>query len=144
MTDPTDITALAETYADAAWEKDVDRFLSIYDDSLLAYDTWDQWSIAGRRRWGDMVREWFGSLQKERVSVKIVPERIDISGDMALMAGAITYAAISPDDRELRQMTSRLTWVLRQKDGAWKITHEHGSAPIGFADHKADFSGPKS
>ncbi|NDV00667.1 YybH family protein [Pseudoroseicyclus tamaricis] len=144
MTDPSAILALAETYARAVWEKDQELFLSIYDDKLLAYDTWDSWSIEGRRRWGDMASEWFGSLQKERVRAVIVPERIDISGDMALLAGALTFTAISPDDRELRSITSRLTWSLRQGPSGWTITHEHGSAPVDFADHKADFTGPGS
>ena len=29
-------------------------------------------------------------------------------------------------------MNNRLTWILRKEpDGAWKIVHEHTSAPVG-------------
>ena len=33
-------------------------------------------------------------------------------------------------------MQNRLTWVLKQKDGAWKIVHEHTSAPVDFETAK--------
>ncbi|WP_373352848.1 SgcJ/EcaC family oxidoreductase [Pseudoroseicyclus sp. CXY001] len=144
MTDTSEITALADTYVAAAWDKDVERFLSIYDNQIFSYDTWESWSIAGIRNWEAMVREWFGSLQKERVRVTIEPERVEMSDGLAFVAAAISYAAIAPDDRELRSMTTRMTWVARKTDAGWRVIHEHGSAPIGFADLKADLRGPQS
>jgi len=42
-----------------------------------------------------------------------------------------TFAAESPDGTELRSMNNRLTWILRKDaGGAWKIAHEHTSAPV--------------
>jgi ketosteroid isomerase-like protein len=29
-------------------------------------------------------------------------------------------------------MRNRLTWVLRERDGAWKVVHEHTSVPLDF------------
>jgi ketosteroid isomerase-like protein len=34
-------------------------------------------------------------------------------------------------------MTNRLTWALRKTGGAWKVVHEHSSAPIDFESAKA-------
>jgi ketosteroid isomerase-like protein len=31
----------------------------------------------------------------------------------------------------------RVTWSLARRESAWKIVHEHTSAPIGFKDLKA-------
>ena len=40
---------------------------------------------------------------------------------------------LSADGKELRSMDNRITWVLRRSvDGAWKIVHEHSSAPVDF------------
>src|SRR6266851_9883530 len=40
---------------------------------------------------------------------------------------------LSGDGKELRSMDNRITWVLRKnRDGAWKIIHEHTSAPADF------------
>jgi hypothetical protein len=37
---------------------------------------------------------------------------------------------------ELRAMQNRLTWALKPAGSAWKIVHEHTSAPMGFKDSK--------
>ena len=51
---------------------------------------------------------------------------------MGAISAFTTFAAISPDGTELRSMNNRLTWILRKEpDGAWKIVHEHTSAPVG-------------
>jgi ketosteroid isomerase-like protein len=33
-------------------------------------------------------------------------------------------------------MHNRLTWALKQENGAWKIVHEHTSAPVDFKTSK--------
>ena len=49
------------------------------------------------------------------------------------MASAfVTYTGLSASGEALRSMDNRLTWVLRSEKGAWKITHEHTSAPVDF------------
>ena len=43
---------------------------------------------------------------------------------------------LSAEGRELRAMHNRLTWALKQENGAWKIVHEHISAPVDFKTSK--------
>ncbi len=58
--------------------------------------------------------------------------RTQTGSDVARSARSRPFAAVSPDGNELRSMNNRLTWVLRRNaDGAWKIAHEHTSAPAG-------------
>jgi ketosteroid isomerase-like protein len=77
------------------------------------------------------VAEWFGSLpDDEVVAVKFDDVRAQTGVDVGAVSAFTTFAAISQDGTELRSMNNRLTWVLRKDaDGAWKIAHEHTSAP---------------
>ena len=49
---------------------------------------------------------------------------------MALMDAFVTFRAVSADDRPLRAMDSRLSWVLMAGRDGWKIVHEHTSVPL--------------
>ena len=45
---------------------------------------------------------------------------------------------VEREGKELRSMDNRITWVLRKNsEGAWKIVHEHTSAPVDFETGKA-------
>ena len=64
------------------------------------------------------------------MSVKFDDVRTQTGGEVAAVNAFTTFAAESPDGTELRSMNNRLTWVLsKDADGAWKIAHEHTSAP---------------
>ena len=66
------------------------------------------------------------------VVVEFDDVRTQAGADVAAVSAFTTFAAVSPDGTELRSMNNRLTWVLRKEaDGAWKIAHEHTSAPAG-------------
>ena len=57
---------------------------------------------------------------------------LHLGDDVAGVSAFLTYKAVSRDGAELRSLNNRLTWVLRKNDdGAWKIAHEHTSAPAG-------------
>ena len=58
--------------------------------------------------------------------------RTQTGQDVAAVSAFTTFAAVTPTGEKLRSMNNRLTWVLRKDaDGAWKIAHEHTSAPAG-------------
>ncbi|HEU5476533.1 MAG TPA: nuclear transport factor 2 family protein [Gaiellaceae bacterium] len=79
------------------------------------------------------MSEWFGSLgDDEVVEVEFDEVRTQAGDEVAAVSAFITFRALSPQGDELRSMNNRLTWVLRKDgDGAWKIVHEHTSAPAG-------------
>jgi ketosteroid isomerase-like protein len=48
----------------------------------------------------------------------------------------VTYKGLSAEGRGLRAMHNRLTWALKQENSAWKIVHEHTTAPVDFKSSK--------
>lgn len=124
---------MLDAYAAAVRAKDTEAFLSLYADDVRNFDLWSEWSYDGKDALRAMVSEWFGSLgDDEELAVSFDDARAHTAGDVGALSVFTTYAAVSPDGEELRSMNNRLTWVLRKDvDGAWKIVHEHTSAPAG-------------
>ena len=120
-------------YAAAVRAKDLDAFVGLYSDDVRTFDLWEQWTYDGKEALRAMVAEWFGSLPAdEEVVIRFDEVRTQAGLDVAAVSAFTTFAAVSPDGTELRSMNNRLTWVLRKDaDGAWKIVHEHTSAPAG-------------
>jgi len=120
-------------YAAAVRAKDVDAFVGLYSEDVRTFDLWEQWTYDGKEALRAMVAEWFGSLPAdEEVVIRFDEVRTQAGSDVAAVSAFTTFAAVSPDGTELRSMNNRLTWVLRKDaDGAWKIVHEHTSAPAG-------------
>jgi uncharacterized protein (TIGR02246 family) len=124
---------ILQAYAAAVRAKDVDAFMDLYADDVRNFDLWNEWSYDGKDELRGMVAEWFGSLDAgEEVVVEWDDVRAQSGEDVAGLSAFLTYSAVSPAGEKLRSMNNRLTWLLRKKgDGAWKIAHEHTSAPAG-------------
>jgi uncharacterized protein (TIGR02246 family) len=124
---------MLDHYAAAVRAKDVDALVGLYADDVRTFDLWSEWSYDGKPAFREMVTEWFGSLpDDEVVAVEFDEVRTQAGEDVAAVSAFTTFAAVAPDGTELRSMNNRLTWILRKDaDGAWKIAHEHTSAPAG-------------
>jgi uncharacterized protein (TIGR02246 family) len=124
---------MLERYAEAVRAKDVDAFMELYADDVRTFDLWQEWTYDGKDSLRRMVAEWFGSLaDDEEVAVRFDDVRTQAGPEVGAVSAFTTFAAVAPDGTELRSMNNRLTWVLHKNaDGAWKIAHEHTSAPAG-------------
>ena len=124
---------MLDAYAAAVQAKDVDAFVGLYADDVRSFDLWERWSYDGRDALHAMVAEWFGSLaDDEVVEIAFDEVRTQSGEDVAAVSAFTTFRAVSQEGEELRSMNNRLTWVLRKEPGgAWKIVHEHTSAPAG-------------
>lgn len=121
-----------EAYAAAVRTKDVDAFVDLYADDVRTFDLWSEWSYDGKAALRGMVAEWFGSLGTDVVAVEFDEVRTQGGSDVGALSAFLTFRGLSAEGEELRSMNNRLTWVLRKDaDGAWKIAHEHTSAPAG-------------
>jgi ketosteroid isomerase-like protein len=120
-------------YSAAAYEKDVDAFVSLYADDLHVFDMWNSWELRGIGAWRAMATGWFSSLGDERVVVKARDVVANVRGELALGHATLTYTAISADGQELRSLDNRITLAMRLIGNDWKIFHEHTSGPI---DHQ--------
>jgi len=131
------ITHVIETYQVAVFNKDADAFMRLYDRAVRVFDAWGVWSYEGATAWRGMVEEWFASLGTEVVKVSMDDVQTTGSQELAMVSAIVTYAGVSAEGENLRAMQNRLTWVLKPEGSAWKIVHEHTSAPVGFNDAKA-------
>lgn len=123
---------MLDNYAAAVRAKDVDAFVGLYADDVRTFDLWSVWSYDGKDPLRRMVEEWFGSLGTDIVAVEWDEVRAQDGEDVAALSAFLTYRGLSAEGEELRSMNNRLTWVLQKDaDGAWKIAHEHTSAPAG-------------
>lgn len=134
---PDPFLQIMEAYRAAVLAKDVEAFLALYDTEVHVFDLWGSWSLHGLEAWRGMAVEWFASVGEEWIVVDIDQAWSTCSGDLAIGHAFLTYTAISADGRELRSLDNRITAAMRRVDGAWKIFHEHTSAPIDHAATKA-------
>jgi ketosteroid isomerase-like protein len=133
------ITQVFEAYKAAVFAKDVDAFTALYDNNVRVFDMWGKWSYDGIDAWRNMVIGWFGSLGNEKVGVDFSEIQITVSNDLSIAHAFVTYRGLSAEGKELRSMNNRLTCALRNKNGTWKIIHEHSSSPIENDTTKAIF-----
>lgn len=126
----TEILGLFEAYRRAVYDKDLEAFLAIYNDELVAYDMWGVWSYAGLPAWREMTAGWFNGLGTDRDVVTFAEPKIRAEGATGFAYAFVNFTAVSSEGRELRGMTNRITWGLRRGASGWKVVHQHTSAPI--------------
>jgi ketosteroid isomerase-like protein len=130
------VKQVLEGYAAAVHEKNVDKFMQLYDPQARVFDAWDVWSYEGVAARRKTIEEWFGSLGSETVNVTFDDEQVVAGPELAVLSATGRYAAFSADGKELRSMQNRFTWALKREGSAWKIVHEHTSVPIGSSELK--------
>jgi uncharacterized protein (TIGR02246 family) len=137
MNEREQIEQMLEAYGAAVQAKDVDAFVALYDEDVRVFDMWGRWSYDGLDAWRAMASEWFGSLGEESAGVEFQDVQTVVGDGVAAAHAFVTFKGLSADGEELRAMSNRLTWALRTAgDGAWKVVHEHSSAPIDFESAK--------
>ena len=124
------VPAILAAYKAAVFAKDVDAFVALYAGDVRVFDMWGRWEHRGLAAWREMAAGWFGSLGDERVVVDFADVQAELAADLASGHAFARFAAIDAAGTELRALNNRFSVVLRREDGAWKIAHEHSSAPL--------------
>ena len=127
---------ILEQYAIAVYNKDVERFISIYDRDVFVYDTWKEWSIKDIDQLKNMATEWFQSLGPEKVKVEFIEINTIKTINQTIWIGEVKYYAIDEKDQIIRSISNRLTWVIKDNNGIFKVVHEHSSLPINIETFK--------
>ena len=130
------VSQVLAAYKAAVNAKDVDTFVSLYDEDMVIFDMWGEWSYKGVESWRRIVTDWFGSLGNERLIVELDNAQVITEHNIAIAHAFVIFKGISAEGETLRAMENRFTWVLRNREGVWKILHEHSSAPIDFETSK--------
>jgi len=79
-----ELESLFHTYKTAVFEKDLDAFVSIFDDNILVFDMWQQWTFEGLDAWRQMAKGWFESLGSDRDRVTHDDMKIQHNGELAV------------------------------------------------------------
>jgi uncharacterized protein (TIGR02246 family) len=136
------IWQVLDGYKAAVNAKDVDAFVSLYAQDVVVFDMWGVWSYKGVEAWRKMATDWFGSLGSERVIVEANEVQVIAENNVATIHAFVTFTGVSAEGEKLRAMQNRFTWILQKRAGAWKIIHEHSSAPIDFETSKVMLKRP--
>ena len=134
----SDPRQVLEAYCAAVYAKDIEAFLALYSEDVQVFDMWEKWEYRGLSAWRGMVEDWFTSLGEERVRVELAEMTIGESGDLAYAHAVLTFRGLSAAGEPLRAMNNRLSCVFERRQGAWKIIHEHSSAPIDLETGKVN------
>lgn len=124
------VPAALAAYKAAVLAKDVDAFAALYARDVRVFDMWGRWEHRGLAAWREMAVAWFGSLGEERVVVDFTDVATELSPELASGHAFARFAAVDAAGNELRALNNRFSVVMRVEDGAWKIVHEHSSAPL--------------
>jgi uncharacterized protein (TIGR02246 family) len=127
---------LFETYKNAVSQKDVEAFASLFDEKVRVFDMWQRWAYEGLDAWRGMVKGWFEGLGTNKDVITFDDIQIEATGEMAIVSAFVRFTAVSEKGEELRYLENRLSWVVRKKEGVWKIIHQHTSGPIDFETMK--------
>jgi uncharacterized protein (TIGR02246 family) len=128
--------SLFQVFETAIYRKDIEAFVSIFDEDVLVFDMWQRWTYKGLAAWRGMAESWFASLGANRDVVSFEDIQIHEDAGLATATAIVKFTAVSEKGEELRFLQNRLTWVARKKDGEWKIIHQHTSSPIDFETMK--------
>jgi ketosteroid isomerase-like protein len=124
------VLQVIDAYKSAVFAKDLEAFIALYHPEVCVLDLWAKWSYRGVNAWRTAVTEWFGSLGTERVIVDMDVLQSFATDGLVVVSAFAVYKGVSAEGKDLRAMRNRLTWALTPSPAAWKIVHEHTSAPL--------------
>ena len=95
--------------------------MKLYEEDAILFGSVDELQ-KGRER----IRSYFGGRPPEvRVKSYPMPEVREVTPDVLVTGGHVDFAVGDAP------MPYRMTWVLVNKDGNWKIAQHHGSPRFG-------------
>jgi ketosteroid isomerase-like protein len=109
--DERQIRALLQTRLAALCAKDASQFVAAFDASIVKFDLAPPLQESGSGVLDPAVLQWWLSTWDGELTVELA----DLT---------------TRTDDEAQDMWTRSTLGLRKIDDAWKITHEHNSAPF--------------
>ncbi len=131
MTDDP-VHAFLARYATTVLDRDLEGHLDLYADDVHVFDSWNRWAYAGRADWGGMIACWFDGIRDVRVRVTATDVKTWNDTNTAGGSATLEFAALGPDGLPLRSTENRLTVLLRNEAGTWRVVHQHTSVPVDF------------
>jgi ketosteroid isomerase-like protein len=129
LADEQQIRALLETRLAALRAKDASQFLAAFDDEVVKFDLAPPLQESGPSVLDPAGLQWWLSTWDGDVVVELAQLSITVGGDVAF-CHCLEHIEGTRHGGASQNMWTRSTLGLRKRDGVWKITHEHNSAPF--------------
>jgi ketosteroid isomerase-like protein len=123
------IRSLLEDRLEALRAKDARRFVAGFDSSIVKFDLAPPLRDSGPAVLDPAGLQWWLDTWDGDLLVDLAELTIAVDGGVAF-CHCLEHIQGRRTDGEHADMWTRSTLGLRKLDGAWKITHEHNSAPI--------------
>jgi ketosteroid isomerase-like protein len=81
-------------YEQAAWDKDFEKMIGLYSEQVVIFDMWENGYQTGLAAWADVIKDWSGSLEEEKVKVIVEMIALHEYGDVGFGSALIKYQAI--------------------------------------------------
>ena len=121
-------------YQNSAWSKDTKSMINLYNEQAVIFDMWDHGYNSNSSEWNNIIIDWLGSLEEEKVKVDFEMVKIHKSDNIGFASALIQFQAISSNGIVLRSMKNRITLGFLKFEDGWKVIHQHTSAPIRSSD----------
>ena len=134
--DSAQIRTAIDRYLEAVRSKDLHRVMSCYARDIVAFDLAPplrQNCAAYQKLWNDAFVGTEGPFE-----IDIYELEVSASGDLGVAWG-LEHVVATPKHGPSADMWLRWTASFRRVDGAWRIVHEHTSAPIDFLGNRPLF-----
>jgi ketosteroid isomerase-like protein len=123
------IRALLESRLAALRAKDASQFVAAFDASVVKFDLAPPLREKGSSVLDPAGLQWWLNTWHGDLNVELAELCITVGGDVAF-CHCLEHVQGTRDDGEKQDMWTRSTLGLKKTDDAWKITHEHNSAPF--------------
>jgi ketosteroid isomerase-like protein len=123
------IRSLVEARLEALRAKDARRYVAGFDSSIVKFDLAPPLRDCGQNVLDPAGLQWWLDTWDGDLLVDLAELSITVDGSVAF-CHCLEHIRGTRTDGEHADMWTRATLGLRKIDGAWKITHEHNSAPI--------------
>ncbi len=123
-----------EDWASAVRAKDLERIVAHYAPDIVAYDAIAKLQFNGlpayREHWENCMTMCAGPMLFELHELQVAA-----SGDVAFAHALNRCGGTGPDGTEMSGWM-RMTACYRKRNGAWRVVHEHFSAPFDMSSDK--------
>lgn len=136
-TGEAEVRELVDSWLEAIHARDVDGIVSHYAPDIRAFDAVQQLQFKGTDAYG---KHWKACLDMCPGPMTFEIHDLNVTaGDDVAFAHALSRCGATGEDGEEKASWFRMTAGYRRVNGAWKVVHEHFSAPFEIESGKALF-----
>ena len=127
--DERQIQALLQARLAALRARDAGQFVAAFDSSIVKFDLAPPLRETGPGVLDPAGMQWWLDTWDGELIVELAELSVTVGGDVAF-CHCLQHIQGTRTDGEKQNMWTRSTLGLKKIDNAWKITHEHSSAPF--------------